>query len=68
MFDTPDLFYLNVCRTLRGPRVSVDRVKVDLYTFKNIVSKFEVWKGRHFIGRTRAALCLATPAVWDYPG
>jgi len=27
-----------------------------------------MWKGRHFIGRPRAALRLATPAVWDYPG
>jgi len=27
------LFCLNGCRTLRGPRVSADRVKVDLYTF-----------------------------------
>jgi len=27
------LFYLNSSRTLRGPRASVDRVNVDLYTF-----------------------------------
>jgi len=27
------LFYLNGSRTLRGPRASVDRVNVDLYTF-----------------------------------
>jgi len=54
-------FYLYGSRTLRGPRASVGRVNVDLYTFLIIVSKFEVWKWRHFIGRSRAALSLATP-------
>ena len=49
------LFHLNSSRTLRGPRASVDRVNVDLYAFQIIVSKFEVWKGRHFIGRPQAA-------------
>jgi len=31
--------------------------------FKVFVSKFEGWKGRHFYGRPRAALSLATPLV-----
>ena len=57
------LFHLHGSRTVRRPRASVDRVNVDLYTFqiRPIVSKFEVWKGRHFIVRPRAPLSLATP-------
>jgi len=30
-------------------------------SFKIFVSKFEGWKGRHFYGRPRAVLSLATP-------
>jgi len=55
------LFHLNGSRTLRGPSASVNRVNVDLYTFYIIVSKFEVWKVRHFIDRPWAALSLAMP-------
>jgi len=33
------------------------------FHFKFFVSKFEGWKGRHFYGRPRAALSLATPLV-----
>jgi len=51
----------NRFRTLRGSRASVDRVNVELYTFLIIVSKYEVWKGRHFIGRPWAAVDLAIP-------
>jgi len=29
-----------------GPRASVDRIDVDLYTFSMIVSKFEGWNGQ----------------------
>jgi len=30
----------------------------------SIASKFERWKGRHFYGRPRGALSLATPLVF----
>jgi len=36
-------------------------MKHDLLYFKILVSTFEGWKGRHFYGRPRAALSLATP-------
>jgi len=42
---------------------------------KNFLSKFEEWKGRHFYGRLRTALSLATPlepskrmTYWCYSG
>jgi len=33
------------------------------FHLKFLLSKFEGWKGRHFYGRPRAALSLATPLV-----
>ena len=38
------------------------------FHLKFFVSKFEGWKGRHFYGRPRAALSLATPPVPCYCG
>jgi len=36
-----------------------------IFFIKILVSKLEGWKGRHFNGRSRAALSLATPLSLD---
>jgi len=38
-------------------------MKYDLLSFQFFESKFEGWKGRHFYGRPRAVLNVATPLL-----